>query len=258
MNNYQRGITSEVFIIRSKMNVEDLLEKIVEKKCDAASRWINSLNVDIKNTVIVGAYLTGIGLSKQLKKTSDVTLIDIYPHLGNLVERDVKFSREIKMIQDAELVIDTTGLGGLTLKMAKLIDANVFLVEDPTSDGSDEMIKERNNTMDRLKRATASYKGILNTVGLNLKTSGTMTITMGILRQSLADALKKPGVLYGVSGMEFYEGILFKEKNVEKFLNLIKKPALTISTLKPFSCDDIIEGYLEKLDSMVENVSGET
>lgn len=253
MNTY-KGITSEVFTIESQIKVKDLLERIIIKKCKATSDWITSLNVDIQNSVIVGAYLTGIGLSKVLKKTSDVTLVDIYPHLKNIIDRDVKFHSEIEIIKDADLVIDTTGLGGLTPDKAKLINGKAFVVEDPTSDGSDKLINSKNNIIVRLNSATANYKGVLKTQGLNTKTSGTMTLTMEILRNSLADALKKPGVLYGVAGMEFYEGILFKEKNVNNFMKLIKKPALTISTLEPFSCDDIIKGYLEKLDSWVETM----
>ena len=255
MNTYQSGITSEVFTIKSRIKVKDLLRRIIEKKCEATSNWINSLDVDIENSVILGAYLTGIGLSKQLKKISEVTVVDIYPHLGNLIDMDVNFCSQTEIIENADLVIDTTGLGGLTPDVTKFINGKGFLVEDPTSDGSDKLIIGKNNVTARLKSASANYKGILMTQGLDSKTSGTMTLTMEILRKSLADALKKPGVLYGVAGMEFYEGLLFKEKNIEKFMEVINKPSLTISTLEPFSCDDIIKEYLEKLDSHVENVN---
>lgn len=255
MNTYQKGITSDVFTIKSQIEVKNLVEKIILKKCKATSDWINSLNVDIQKSVIVGAYLTGIGLSKLLKKTSDVTLVDIYPHMENIVDKDVKFCCEIDVIEDADLVIDTTGLGGLTPDITKLITGKAFLVEDPTSDGSDETIKRNNNIMARLKAANANHEGVLKTQGLNSKTSGTMTITMEILRKSLADALSKPGVLYGVAGMEFYEGVLFKEKDVNKFSKLMQKPALTISTMEPFSFDAMIEEYLDKVCCHVEDVN---
>lgn len=257
MKNYpmkycQEGITSEVFTITSGMSVEELLKEITEIKCSAVCNWINSLNVNIENSIVIGAYLTGIGLSKRLKNISKVEVVDIYPHLGKLLDDNVEFHSKIGMIKDKDLVVDTTGLGGLTPETAKLIKGKVFLVEDPASDGSDEMINGNKNIEDRLKSAEASYKGILKTEGLNSKTSGTMTLALEVLRNSLKDVLKKPGVLYGVAGMEFYEGILFKEKNVTKFLNHITKPALTVSTLDPFSCDNIIYGYLEKIRSKVE------
>lgn len=252
---YHTGITSEVFTVTSKMNVEDVIKKITEIKCNAACSWINSLNRDIENSIVVGAYLTGIELSKRLKKISNVTVIDIYPHLEKLAENEIEFKSNLILIKDADLVIDTTGLGGLKPGMARLITGKVFLAEDPTSDGSDKLIMEKCNIQDRLKLSCADHKGILRTQGVNSKTSGTMTLTIEVLRKSLEDVLKKSGVLYGIAGMEFYEGALFKEKDVDKFLRLIKKPALTVSTLEPVSCDEIINKYIEKIGSEVEDVS---
>jgi len=252
---HDTGITSEVFTITSKMKVEDVIKKITEIKCNAVCNWIDSLNVDIENSIVVGAYLTGAELSKRLKKISNVTVIDMYSHLEKLAGNGVKFNSNLIMIKDADLVVDTTGLGGLKPGMAKLITGKVFLAEDPTSDGSDNLIIEKSNIMDRLKLSSADHKGILKTHGINSKTSGTMTLTIEVLRKSLEDVLKKSGVLYSVAGMEFYEGALFKEKDVDKFLRLIKKPALTVSTIEPTSCDEIINKYLKKIDSEVEDVS---
>ena len=123
---YDTGITSEVFTVTSRMRVEDVVKKITEIKCNAALDWINSLNVNIENSVVVGAYLTGIELSKRLKRISNVTVIDIYPHLEKFVEKDVEFDSDLMKIKDANLVVDTTGLGGLRPKIAKLINGNVF------------------------------------------------------------------------------------------------------------------------------------
>ncbi len=249
---YDTGITSEVFTVTSKMSVEDVIKKITEIKCNAVCEWINSLNVNIENSVILGTYLTGIELSRRLKKISNVTVIDIYPHLEKFVGNNVKFNSNLINIKDADLVVDTTGLGGIRPQIVKLISGNVFLVEDPTSDGSDNLILQKNNTINRLQLSNSDYKGILKTGGLNTKTSGTMTITMEVLRKSLEDVLKNKGVLYSVAGMDFYEGALFKEKDVNKFLSLIKKPALTVSTLEPISCDEIIEKYLKRINSEVK------
>lgn len=251
---YDTGITSEVFTVTSRMRVEDVIKKITEIKCNAAIDWINSLNVNIENSVVVGAYLTGIGLSKRLKEISNVTVIDIYPHLEKLVGNDTEFNSDLISVKGADLVVDTTGLGGIRPEIAKLIGGKVFLVEDPSSDGSDNLILQKNNIINRLRLSNSIYKGILKTGGLNSKTSGTMTLTIEILRKSLEDVLKNTGVLYGVAGMEFYEGALFKEKDVDKFLSLIKKPALTVSTLEPISCDEIIKKYLKRIGSDVENV----
>lgn len=249
---YDTGITSEVYTITSKMSVEDVIKKITEMKCNASLDWINSLNVNIENSVVMGAYLTGIELSKRLKKISNVTVIDIYPHLEKFVEKGIEFNSNLINIKDADLVVDTTGLGGIRPKIVKLISGNAFLVEDPTSDGSDNLIQQKNNTINRLQLSNSNYKGILKTGGLNSKTSGTMTLTIEVLRKSLGDVLKDTGVLYGIAGMDFYEGVLFKEKNVDKFLSLIKKPALTVSTVEPISCDEIIKKYLKRINSEVK------
>ena len=252
---YDTGITSEVFTVTSRMSVEDIIKKITEIKSKVVCNWINSLDITIENSVVVGAYLTGIELSRRLKRISNVTVIDIYPHLEKLVEDDIEFDSNLIKVKDADLVVDTTGLGGLRPKITKLINGNVFLVEDPTSDGSDNLIIQKGNILNRLRLSSSNYKGVLKTEGLNSKTSGTMTLTVEVLRKSLEDVLKRSGVLYGVAGMGFYEGVLFKEKDVDKFLRLIKKPAITVSTLEPISCDEIIEKYLKEIDCRVENVS---
>ncbi len=252
---YDTGITSEVFTVTSRMSVEDVIKKITEMKCNAVCNWINSLDVNIEKSIIVGAYLTGIELSRRLKKISNVTVVDIYPHLEKLVENDIEFDSNLIKVKDADLVVDTTGLGGIRPKITKLINGNAFLVEDPTSDGSDNLIMQKNNILNRLRLSNSNYKGILKTEGLNSKTSGTMTLTVEVLRKSLEDVLKRSGVLYGVAGMGFYEGVLFKEKDADKFLRLIRKPALTVSTLEPISCDEIIEKYLKRIGCEIKNVS---
>ena len=258
MKGYDTGITSEVFTVKSNLTVEDIMKIVSLMKCKATIEWINSLDTKIENSVIIGAYLTGIELAKYLKKFSSTTTIEIYPHIKEIIENDIEFDSNLKKIKDADLVVDTTGLGGLKPEKAKLINGDIFLVEDPTSDGSDIIIKGRSDIIERLKYSKSKYKGILKTYGLNSKTSGTMTITIEILRKSMVDILKRPGVLYAVAGMDFYEKVLFREKNVDKFLYLIRKPAVTFSTLIPFNPDEIINDHIKSIISMVENVSFQT
>ncbi len=76
-----------------------------------------------------------------------------------------------------------------------------------------------------------------------------MTLTMGILTNTLNCCLKKEGVLYGACEMGFFEEIIFKEKNIDKFLELTNIPAIKISTIKPFDCDNIISNELSKITS---------
>lgn len=259
----ETGITSEVFTTRSKMQVKDVIHNITQKKSEAALEWIKSLDVDVENSVIFGAYMTGVELAKSLKEISNVSLVDVYSHLKALVdietEKGVKFysdiDKGIELIKGADLVVDTTGLGGLKPEAARKINGKIFLVEDPTSDGSDKLILEKSNVKDRLQFSHADHRGILKIGGLQSKTSGTMTLTIETLRKSLENVLQCDGVLYGVAAMDFYEGILFKEKNVQKFLKATEKPALTVSALNFIQCDDAIQRQLSKVTSRVENVS---
>lgn len=252
----ERGITEEVFTLYSGLEVGDIVNRICDIKCEAALRWVESLNVNVQETVIVGAYITGMKLANQFKEFSEVTVIDIQPHLKNILGEGVEFTDDLTRISEADLVVDTTGLGGLspeTVREYVNSDVSIFLVEDPTSDGSDNHIMEKSNIYDRINVAGSSHKGVLKTGGLNTKTSGTMTLTIEVLRKSLSDVLKSSGVLYGVAGMNFYEGVIFKEKDHHKFYSLLQEPALIISALQPLSSDDPLEKYLKKITSMVEN-----
>jgi len=254
----ERGITEEVYTMYSGMKTGDIINQIGDVKCEATLNWVESLDVNIDRTVIVGAYITGMKLAERFKEFSKVTVIDIHPHLESLLGDGVHFTDDLTRISDADLVIDTTGLGGLSPESVREFvnsDVSLFMVEDPTSDGSDNSIMEKSNITERLELASSQYNGILKTGGLNTKTSGTMTMTIEILRNSLHDLLKSKGVLYGVAGMNFYEGVLFKEKNYPKFTKLMTEPAMIISALQPISPDDTMEEYLQKIDSVVADVS---
>lgn len=254
----ERGITEEVFTLYSGIQVGDIVNRIGSVKCEAAFNWVESLDVDVDETVIVGAYITGMKLAERFKKFSKVTVIDINPNLRHLLVDNVEFTDDLTRIKNADLVIDTTGLGGLSPESVRGmvgLDVKIFIAEDPTSDGSDNSIIEKSNIPERLDLASSMYKGVLKTAGLNTKTSGTMTLTMEVLRKSLDDILKTNGVLYGVAGMKFYEGVLFKEKDYDKFLRLMEEPALITSSLQPVSSDDKLEANLEKIKSKVEDVS---
>ncbi|WP_321421145.1 SAM-dependent methyltransferase HcgC family protein [uncultured Methanobacterium sp.] len=254
----ERGITEEVYTMYSGMKTGDIINQIGDVKCEATLNWVESLDVNIDRTVIVGAYITGMKLAERFKEFSKVTVIDIHPHLESLLGDGVHFTDDLTRISDADLVIDTTGLGGLSPESVREFvnsDVSLFLVEDPTSDGSDNSIMEKSNITERVELASSRHKGILKTGGLNTKTSGTMTMTIEILRNSLHDLLKSKGVLYGVAGMNFYEGVLFKEKDYLKFTKLMTEPAMIISALQPISPDDALEEYLQKIDSVVADVS---
>ncbi|MDR3291130.1 MAG: DUF1188 domain-containing protein [Methanobrevibacter sp.] len=255
---YETGITSHVLTINSNLKVYDLLNIIVNKKSSAILQWMEKLDIQLDNIVIVGAYLTGLGIANLLKGSyENITIVDIYPHLQELVDKfpmnneeinKIKFSSNINLIKTADCVIDTSGLGGLSIKQIESISPKVFIIEDPIAEENDELLTEKNNINERFKVVKSQHKAILKTNGLDTKTSGTMTFTVDVMLKSINHALKEPGVLYGVSELTFFEGLIFKEKNIQKFLNAINTSAITISTLTPYNLDNIMELFLDKIN----------
>lgn len=253
------GITSEVFTIKSETRLIDIFNNIINKKSEACLNYIDNLNLD-KNTkiVVVGTYFTGLGIVKKLsEKYNNILLIDIYPHLKELLDtpiggnykNSINFSTDLELIKSGEVVIDTTGFGGLTVEQSSEINAEVFLIENPVAEDNDSLLKDKNNIHERINAVNASNKAILKTKGINTKTSGTMTLTIGVLTNALQESQKKEGVLYSACEMGFFEEVIFKEKNIPKFVELVSKNAMKISTIDPFSCDDLIKTQLDKIES---------
>lgn len=253
------GITSEVFTIKSETRLIDIFNNIINKKSEACLNYIDNLNLD-KNTkiVVVGTYFTGLGIVKKLsEKYNNILLIDIYPHLKELLDtpiggnykNSINFSTDLELIKSGEVVIDTTGFGGLTVEQSSEINAEVFLIENPVAEDNDSLLKDKNNIHERINAVNASNKAILKTKGINTKTSGTMTLTIGVLTNALQESQKKEGVLYSACEMGFFEEVIFKEKNIPKFVELVSKNAIKISTINPFSCDDLIKTQLDKIES---------
>lgn len=253
------GITSEVLTIKSKIRLIDILNEVINKKSEIVYTYLENLNLD-KNTkiIVIGTYFTGIGIVKKLsEKYNNILLIDIYSHLeqllpseiGGKLKKDVKFSSDLNLIYDGDVVIDTTGFGGINVEQSSKFNVNAFIIEDPIAEDNDILLKNKNNIKNRLDAVNSPNKSIIKTKGINTKTSGTMTLTMGILTNTLNCCLKKEGVLYGACEMGFFEEIIFKEKNIDKFLELTNIPAIKISTIKPFDCDNIISNELSKITS---------
>lgn len=253
------GITSEVFTIKSETRLIDIFNNIINKKSEACLNYIDNLNLDKNNKiVVVGTYFTGVGIVKKLsEKYNNILLIDIYPHLKELLDtpiggnykNSINFSTDLELIKTGDVVIDTTGFGGLNVEQSSEINAEVFLIEDPVAEDNDRLLKDKNNIHERINAVNASNKAILKTKGINTKTSGTMTLTIGVLTNALHESQKMEGVLYSACEMGFFEEVIFKEKNIPKFVELVSKNAMKISTIDPFSCDDLIKTQLDKIES---------
>ena len=76
-----------------------------------------------------------------------------------------------------------------------------------------------------------------------------MTLTIGVLTNVLNETFKKKGVLYSACEMGFYEEVIFKQKDIDKFIELANSKALKISTIKAFNLDELILDELNKIES---------
>lgn len=253
------GITSEVLTIKSEIKLMDIFNKIIEKKSQACFDYIESLNLEQDSKIIViGTYFTGVGIVKKLsEKYTNIMLIDIYPHLEELLYTPlggemiipVEFSSDLDLIYDGDVVIDTTGFGGINVEQSSKFNVEAFIIEDPVAEDNDKLLKNKNNIHERLKAVNSPNKSILKTKGIDTKTSGTMTLTIGVLTNVMNMISKKEGLLYSACEMGFFEEVIFKEKNVDKFIELTDRKAFKISTISPFEIDEIILDELDKIES---------
>lgn len=253
------GITSEVLTIKSKTKLIDIFNDIIAKKSASVFDYVESLDCSLDTRIVViGTYFTGVGIVKKLsEKYENVLLVDIYPHLEGLLhtkiggdlKSNVEFSSNLDSIYSGDIVIDTTGFGGINVEQSSKFDVEAFIIEDPTAEDNDTLLHNKNNINERLDAVKSPNKAIIKTKGINTKTSGTMTLAIGILTAVLNRCLEREGVLYSACEMGFFEEVIFKEKNIDKFIELVNVNALKVSTIKPFNCDNIILEELNKINS---------
>ncbi len=257
--NVDTGITTEILTIKSEIRLIDIFNDIIKKKSEACFNYIEGLKIaDDEKIVVIGTYFTGAGIAKKLsEKYANIVVVDIYPHLEELLntplggesKNNIVFSSDFDLIYDGDVVIDTTGFGGVNVEQSSGLDVHAFIIEDPIAEDNDEMLNNKNNIKDRLNAVKSPNKAVLKTKGIDTKTSGTMTLTIGVLTHVLNECFKKDGVLYSACEMGFYEEIIFKEKNIPKFIELAKRKALKISTINLFNPDDFILNELNNIES---------
>ncbi|WP_407392520.1 SAM-dependent methyltransferase HcgC family protein [Methanobrevibacter sp.] len=257
--NVDTGITSEVFTIKSETKLVDIFNEIISKKSEGVFDYMEKLNIASDTKIIViGTYFTGVGIVKRLsEKYENITLIDIYPHLekllythiGGQLKNKVKFSSNLDLIYSGDVVIDTTGFGGINVEQSSKFNVEAFIIEDPVAEDNDALLGEKNNIYERLNAVKSLNKAVIKTKGINTKTSGTMTLTIGILTNLLNEFLKKEGVLYCACEMGFFEEVIFKEKDIDRFIELTDTNAFKVSTINPFNLDELIREEMDKINS---------
>lgn len=251
---HEEGITPAVGTYFSGYSVLDIVEAIADKKAETVVKWIAARGIAPEKTLVIGAYLTGARVADRLAEESSVTVLDIYPHLKALPGPGVDFSSSIdEVLRDQwDLIIDTSGIGGISTEdIRRLGRPEAFLVECPCSDGSDAALKSVDKSAWRIRAAGADVSGMLFTGGIGSKTSGTMTLTVEVLRNSMEDALLREGVLYATATLGFFERILFRDLDADGFLRGLDKTALAVSSIGEVDCDDLIDTNLSEIEAGV-------
>ena len=257
------GITESVKTLESKTKVVDVIHSIVEEKTKAVKYFLEG--EEFRETLIFGAYLCGHYMASSLLNDSEkVILVDKYPHLKDIVLNERITFMDINTFNLAlrnkrlnpDLVIDLTGLGGVSPEVLSNFDPEVLIVENPKGI-YDRDIFQADNSREKLK--TGRRKGLLNTYRISRvsKTSGTMTLTIDTILDACHEIRELEGVLYVVPNLKYYEGILFHEKNVRKFMEEINKPAITVSCLDEDiypKVEKILKKNIERVKSFVEHV----
>lgn len=252
------GITPTVKTFFSMYMLQDIIDQITLKKTLAVLQWLEQTGPMPRRSLIIGAYLTGARLANTLAKTSSVTVLDQFPLVKNLLDSNISFTTSIDDLLNErwDLIVDTTGLGGIDLQaLKKLGTPSIFVAEDPCSDGSDAVILQVNQCYKLIGSMESERRGVLQTGGLNTKTSGTMTLMVEILRRSMEDATKLEGVLYSTGYLEPFERLLFREGNFEEFTKKLLKSALIISSLTQVNPDGVIQIHVSAVTSKITDFS---
>ncbi|MDD5143605.1 DUF1188 domain-containing protein [Methanoregula sp.] len=253
------GITHAVRTCTSRVMLAHVMNSVISTKARAVAAWLADRGREPRNALIIGTYLTGAGIANRLIGKCPVTVLDVHPHLNCLLHPGVSFTTSLEEVTGRtwDFVIDTSGIGGISPEdIHRLPRCRTFVTEDPASDGSDTMIRQVRQCWERAGSILAEEKGILRTGGLAAKTSGTMTLSMGVLRHAMAAAHRQEGVLYCTAPMEFSERILFGDRDPARFFESLERPALTVSSLTDVDCDALVWGTLERLKSYVAGVRG--
>ncbi len=249
----ETGITPTVRTLTSSMQVRDVLDAVAARKADAILSWIEQQQIQPGCVLIFGTYMTGAAIANRLCNRANSTVVDIYPHLSGLLNCRTDFFTDCGELpsQEWDLIVDTTGLGGVEESVLTNFRARALLTEDPCSDGSDAEIRACSTRETILSRHTAPVKGLLQTYGLGTKTSGTMSLTHGVLARAVKEACRIPGVLYSTTTAGFSERILFREQNLLKFQESLNTPALVISTLGNADADELLRRSLSRIQTRI-------
>lgn len=205
-----RGITEKTATVYSDYTLLDVARKISERKAEPLRRFKG------EKLLIVGGYLSGFFIGEFLKENfREVYLYDVEPAVLELSPFSVPDRSGA-----FDLILDLTGFGGAPAVSGNVagFKGKVVVSEDPSGSGKFETEKQPDYFL-KLK----GEKG---------KTSGTMTLTVNVVREISREIEELGEVLYAVPNLLFAESLLFGLKSSRAFLDVMEFPAVTVSVKK--------------------------
>ncbi len=223
-----RGITDKTKTVYSNLKILDVFRKVSERKFQALKPLRG------KSVLIIGGYLDGAFLCELLKENFDeIHVIDLESEVITFVKsvcKDVKSSKSGRF----DLVLDLTGFGGID---SVPVSYGLLITESPS--GRLKLDKKEKGRILRLRNEYAN-------------TSGTMSLSLKVIRVSADKIEKIKGVLYAVPNLANMEELLFSLKSAESFLSIAHLPALSASVLgeqfEPELLDRVIDEEVKKIE----------
>ncbi len=206
------------------------------------------------DVLVVGLYLTGVFLVKELVDRTGV-YVTVYDEevslreLLRLLNLDV-YMTHIPPSGAFDFVIDLTGLGGVEPEVLRSFEPDVIVVENPLGNVRDPKIADVDDTEERLSVAPEAYELRLGSCPFDAKTSGTMTLSVGAVREAARRVEEVDGVLYAVPNVVNLERYIFVRGRPEVAIEeAVTTPALTVSQIKGSADPDAVLGeVLDEID----------
>ncbi len=235
---HHRGITDRTRTVYSPFSILDVSRKISERKAEPLRELKgNSL-------LIVGGYLDGLFISEFLKGN----FREVYLHDTEKTVLELSPVPQPGSLEEFDVILDLTGYGGATVLDGRVGNFRGKIVVSESPSGAVKLETEK----------TPHYW--LKPKGTPGKTSGTMTLTVKLIRNISCRVEKMGNVLYAVPNLLFFESLLFNLKSSRTFLEFMNFPAVTVSVRKEGDIEvekaliDILEKELSEMEFELERV----
>ncbi|MHC1580588.1 SAM-dependent methyltransferase HcgC family protein [Methanopyrus sp.] len=245
--------------MRGERGITDLTETVTSRPFWDVVREVGYLKAEEvlevlpedARVLILGGYLTGVFASELLVEEGyDVTVLDPEPAVGDLLPDGVRFrAARVPPPGRYDAVLDFTGLGGVDPRSLRRLGPEILVVENPEGNLNDPRVEEHNETEERLKAGEESYELRLMDAPFEVKTSGTFTLSIRVVREAANRLERHYGVLYAIPGIVNLERWTFALKRPREGVERAKeRPAVTVSQLRgAVDPDEVLGEVLDEL-----------